>query len=795
MKLLSHNYMKTKKSSFLFRYGFPTGLLALLLCMMVVTTKVSACGPILPCYNTYVFKLTSHTDQYDRDIDKLLAQAWSDYTHSRVSVADSRALASLSIGDVDTMDHPVLNFARKTNDKSMLSYLRHLAEYMQIAAQSDDPWSYPTEEEMRSNSETLNNLLSQVSKVSASGMLADRYFLLKMRILFRKGDYDQCIALWKSTKTKNNVFYTMAENLYAGALYHSQRVEEAAVIYAALGDAFNARVCIRDQYGSSCMSAVIQTDPNSPVLPFMLEHMMNSLRETTEYVETHAQLMRWMNLSTPIHSDDVCNLLQHNIECYCPDWKEITGTEKIILTNVPGPEAWFSCVSTYYLTSDEIKNISQIIQNQLRNPNVTDKVMWKTAHAYLLLLQHQFAPAWNAIREAVKMKGSPNSLDNARFIQMLISTQHPSLQTMEQCLLSNMPWLNTKAHTVTYDDCGSSSFDKSYFGYSCNTYNPYYEWLRHLVAMHIVPRYHREGDATMELLAWSILCPRNYQYENESSYFYLPSPYSEFADLYMALNDSLQLAFFNHVENPDPKNSPFHRYLINQLPFSSYDYADVISTHYILQGRWAEAIEMAKNIPLDFLDGQNIAPYATQRSYLIAPWEKPVAINWEQTPHHTVNPKIDFCERVLKLNKELQSAKDEDYKHKAFELASLYYHASVAGGCWWLARYGVHNGYKENLPLEDDAFPYLQQSLSLMHKASSSSDTTLRMQSLFAIMGNPAAEVYSWKYNENYDRIFVLNTNSNYRYVPHMLNLYIGAHSDAPSYLTHCDILAQLCRR
>ncbi len=752
-----------------------------------------ACGPYEPYYNTYVFHITAGWNQYERDIDIQLAQAWSDYTHSIVTVQESRALAQISLSDIDTMNHPVLNYARNNQDKAMLTYLHHLTTYLNIAAANDNPWEYPTEAELQAYSSNLEGLLKDLDKENASGILADRYLLLKMRTLFRLNSYERCIKLWESTKSnsKNNVFITMAKNLYAGALYHTNRIEEAAVIYASLGDAANTRICMRNQYGTNCMRTVIQNDPNSPMLPYMLEHMMNSLRETTEYLDASQQLMRWKQLATPLLVNNVYDLLKNNINCYYPQWEEVTNTEKIIITDLPKLDEWFSCVSTYYLNQDEIKNLSHIIQSQLHNSTVTDKKMWKSAHAYLLLLQHQPSAAWVAIGEALKMKGSTYSANNARFLQMLISTQHPAIATMEQCMLNNLPWLIKKIHPHTEIDCGSMSADGSFYYYECLAYSPHEEWLRHLVALHLVPRYQREGDLIMELLAWSILCPLHDQY-NEG-YTYLSQSYSEFGKKFMDMSDSMQMAFFNHIENPDPNNSPFHNYLIKHQPFNSYDYIDVISTHYILQGRWAEAIDMAKNIPPSFLDRQSIAPFATQRSYLIAPWEKRSDINWDITPRCYENPKIDFCKRVIELNKALETARDEEYKQKAFELASLYYHASEAGGCWWLARYSVHNGYEDNLPLSNDAFPYLLQSLKLMHQASSSTDPTLRMQALFSIMANPAAEVWERKYDKNFDLRFVLNPKSNYRYVPILLKQYKDQHPDAPEYLTHCDILTQLC--
>ena len=261
--------------------AFKTLIFAALLA--VTGNKANACGFCEPTYEHDIFLLTLHSGLHSQSVSELLAKEWSKYINATVSVEESEALAELIPSDIDKMNNPVLNYARNHNDREMLTYLRYLARYLAATNVTTNQWSYPTAEEIEASQQEFKSLLGEIDKVKST-RLADRYFLLKMRLLFRLERYNDCISLWKKNSGKDNVFNTIAKGFYGGALYHTNKIAEAAVVYSEIGDEENAKYCMSSYHGAKSMNAVIQNDPNSPILSFMLEKAMNSVRESNEFL-------------------------------------------------------------------------------------------------------------------------------------------------------------------------------------------------------------------------------------------------------------------------------------------------------------------------------------------------------------------------------------------------------------------------------------------------------------------------------------------------------------------------------
>lgn len=757
----------------------------LLILLALASVRAWACGPEVPNYDAHVFRLCPNPQHYARNNDMRLAEAWSQLLGVKVTVAQSRQLADVTLAELDTLSIPLVRQARKS--KEVNDYLHTLVAYLQATSIFSNPWDYPSPEEVDAYRQQLNSLLSTASQYRGQ-QLAERYALLRLRILFRQQAYSAIIIQWEQHPlTSGSVFADMARDLYAGALYHSGRVEDAAVQYAISGNMFDAHLCMRGLRGASCMSRIIAANPNSPVLPYMVEEMVNGFAESINYY-------RALSILHPIFQRGACFPFEQmpsvRIPMDCYDLCSPDSYDSLHIAHLPTPDEWFSEVRPFQVTEQEILHFQSIIENQLANSQVQDRCMWLSAKAYMQYLQKNYDVAWALIGQAVKAPGTPQSQQNALYLRLLCATRHSSLKTMESTLVQGLNQLHHLSPTSFYDWAPDTSADGSYQYYSGSTPVTDFECLAHLVSRGIVDRYLREGDSVMATLAWSLLC-RQYYSPDENLHFHLPTFGDEHYHTLCNLSHAGQLSILHMVQHPGKVKNPLAQYILSRNIFSAADYLDVIGTNLIRDGRFEQAIPYLQQVPLSFLSQQNIAPYAAVRNVHQTPWECVPVNQYDDTTYQlTTNAKLDYCRLVLQAQRQFQSATGESRYQAAYDLGLLYHQASVQGHCWWLAYYGVSTLLDFNLDLQRGHFNFLDQSRQLLSLAMGSSNPSLRYQAAYLALfqGRPDYLHREWDFHTDTYR-FTLNTHS--AYYPLLLQYKSQLHGrpDAPQYITHCDLL------
>lgn len=750
--------------------------LFLVLLMAVWAVQSFACGPEMPDYDAYVFCLCPSAYTYSSGNDQRLADEWSKLVGSKVTVAQSRQLSQVSLRELDTLNNPVARYARKS--KEVNDYLRLLVSYIETSRIVDDSWDYPDPDQMLQYNAQLKSQLAKASKYQGI-ILRERYYLLRLRIMFRMGDYEGILKQWETRPlTGSSVFVDMSRDLYAGALYHLGRNEDAAVQYAIHGNLFDAHVCMKDLHGASCIDRVAQHDPNSPVLPYMLEEIVNGFRESFEYAESLRLMRPFFQQGTCLPWEQLSSM-DIAYDCYT---EEGCAPNLYRITRLPSLNDWFQRVRPYKVQRDEQKLLEQVIDRQLDNHSVSDRCMWLSARAYLQYLQHDYAAAWDNIQKAVALPGAPLSNQNARFLRMLISTRQSDIALMERTVVDGLSEFLSPSRNY---DWSFKSPDGIYDYYT-------EDCLYHLVARGIVARYLSEGDSAMAAMAWSLVSGR---YNSLEYYSHITSVGNEHFDEFCNLSIDKQKKLLDFIQHPDKASSTLLRFLLRRLPFPPYDYLDVVGTNLIRDGRFAEAIPFLEQVPLDFLSHQPIAPYAAKRSFRDTPWER---ISVDEFEDHrnlklTTNAKVDFCKEVVKWQNNLAFSSGEDRLLAAYKLGELYHQASILGHCWWLAYYGVSNFSEYNLRLEKDHFGFVDHSRALLVQALSSSNQNLRYKAYYLLLTQGHDDLLRYEWDDNvYEYRSYLNKESKYYSVLKLFRNDLYGRPGEPSYVSLCDNLVQL---
>ena len=160
-----------------------------------------------------------------------------------------------------------------------IAYLRDLVDYL-YASKTLHPceWNYPTKRDVEGGRKILQRLSALPLK---SGKWSGEYRLLRARCAFALGRYAEVAKLWESsTKDATASWSPIFRNLYAGALVRLGRREEAVRIYAEQGDVQSLRYLVYQLRNLAGIRAEYAADPNSPLLPYLVEDLVTNVQET-----------------------------------------------------------------------------------------------------------------------------------------------------------------------------------------------------------------------------------------------------------------------------------------------------------------------------------------------------------------------------------------------------------------------------------------------------------------------------------------------------------------------------------
>ena len=312
----------------------------------------------------------------------------------------------------------------------------------------------------------------------------------------------------------------------------------------------------------------------------------------------------------------------------------------------------------------------------------------------------------------------------------------------------------------------------------------------------LYPKFKQQGlhNAAVAVLGWNSDIKYRVEDTEEEQFAY------SYSNDYTQQLDSLsadQTVDYVRYLNAKP-TSRFEALVLDSLCRDRDYFNDLIGTHLLREGRFAEAIPHFEPISLAFLNRQNIAYYAARRSYKVERWLKrqPLRDDYygsEPTPTSLQrNVKLDFCREMVQLEADFKAQPAGEARcATAYRLASALYQASYHGDCWFLSHYG--KSVAEPTPI--GAVDLADLALHYLKAARTTTNPDLRVKVLYAKAFVPLDPMCVAEYNENYDLIWQWKPQS--RQFKAMLDLYRWkrTHKVLPHYVTYCDVLTDFGRQ
>ena len=642
-------------------------------------------------------------------------------------------------------------YIKSLNDDEMLEYVRNLNEYLDICNEYFiDSWDYPDKEELEVR-DSLILSLQQRSKSYKGSRLRGQYHLLYMRCLMLLKQWNEIVAYWQSTGKRQSpsVYRSMMENIYAGALFHKGETDSALEIFSRQGDAASIQWSMRKHINLAGLHEIYGRNPNSPILPYILQQYMNDVQEMFD-CKGNAVLM----------ADDE------------EDEEGKSSPEQVAAA------------------------FCQFADSVLANPDVAEPCMWGTsqAMAYYLLGDQEKARA--AASHALSLAGNDRVKDNCRCVNMLIESSDTTCNL--DWLLGELQWLEGKCHGESLSDyCYTNAYDRIVVkslstmlrkqgktDLALAVLGMFNEWKVQQSPSHYrspVYDYEMRGEST-----W------NEDYQNE------------FINLHVyPLSASACESFYHFVTTPQPDR--FSQWVCSRVYKDKNFFNDLIGTKYMAEAKFAQAIPFLEKVDLKYLSQLNVSHYMHSRDYHIERWltRQGKKEDWsnEGTRHiqFSSNPKLSYCHEILDLQKAYsKNSMGEKGNQIAYQLATLYYQASYKGDCWWLISYkNSSNPYviEHDHAGEND---FVKSSEVYLRSCLDTKDDKLLGKCLYA-MAYTATD--DWLKKEEADEDEDLE-DEGFKAVPDplsekyacldKLNLYYEQHkANAPAYMSKCDVLKQ----
>lgn len=575
----------------------------------------------------------------------------------------------------------VMNKAKKQKDVEMQTYCRRLNSYLDNCV-NFNAWDYPTKQQLANRAATLNNLL-QASKAYQGKRLRAQYDLMRMRALLGLKRYQEGVNFWNATgkRMQPSVYRDMARNIYAGCLWRTGKKSQAIEVYAEQEDYQSLKYCVRGYRNLAGIQKVYAANPNSATLAYLVQDFVNNVQETMDvYGARHMPFA--------------------------------TGNE-----TKADLDEWMKEIDAKNITTAEANRFISFARGVVAEGKTGVPCLWQAA---IGCIEHQlglYDKAKADLGKALTLAGTQRMKDNARAIyaanSIFAEKRHGA--SFDKWLAGEMKWLDAKSE----EDRKSTTF------YYTDHYRDVQE---RMVYNGLVPMLNKEGRVNAALVLLNRMNDGDPQWYYQSTYF---------DALYAAKIDDLK-AYVKYLgkQPSDSLESWAWQHAYRDANF----YNDLIGTRLLAQARFADAMPFLEKVSLNFLNSQNIAPYAAQRSYSKERWmgkqvvaqpEYLTESQWAALPKLSENKKLRYCRDMLSLSRQYSLMKpSEERMRKAYELATMWYQGSYEGDCWWLKQYGVSVAQDSAMVGTVD---FVAKAMTLLDESAQSTDFKLKEKSLYAL--------------------------------------------------------------
>ena len=288
--------------------------------------------------------------------------------------------------------------ARRKGDALMVSYVQNLKKYLDCVAVEQNKqheWNYPTKKEIATQQRNL-----QAVRTYALGKtktrLRSQHALLYMRCNMMLGRHQDNINFWQQTASQyiETVYKDMMKNIYAGALYKVGREAEAGQMFAEMDDYESLMTIYYKKRSFQAISQHYQQNPNSKVLPFLLQDFVNNAQEA-EDAKTEGAF-----------------------------------GGKFFIRDI---------------NQQESRQMQQFCRQVVSEGKTAAPIMWKCALAWLEYLSGKRQEALKDIEAAMTLAGTDRMKDNARVLKLYMTAATAKAgDRFDSYLAGEIAWLKDK---------------------------------------------------------------------------------------------------------------------------------------------------------------------------------------------------------------------------------------------------------------------------------------------------------------------------------------------------------------
>lgn len=677
---------------------------------LLTVAGAMACGG---GWNTdyYLFSVFPHSQIGGVDMQPMY-QYWSDYTGEEYVSWEVDRLGSIPADEFATSTNKILTAARQKNDNEMLQYLQLLTSYLRLSANGEEnEWGYPTKADKAKAKNDLEYINNRARSYSGS-RLRPQYALLQMRTLVTLGNYRGASALWENSISRQqpSVYRNIAQGLYAASQLRLGNREKALATYEEMGDMQSVKWMVRKQRNYAGIKQEYDRDPNSPTLTFLVQDFVNNAYTSSQ--------------------------------------------------RSPEEMQWIEPTSVY---QDQIEQFCALAAEAVNNKAVKTPCLWQSALGYLQTLTGKPQQGLASLNQAMKMKGTPRMLDNARVCRIFaqIKANENDDKGYRNYLAKELQWL--RQMDEQYQKNNDSHYGEAYIT---------------LLQEYLTPQFRQRGKLNTMVALQGIM----------------PDEYSVVS--YMAIDtlSSQQLDAYRNYLMSSKQDNDLDRWLVsaNAGTMTTEYFNDQMGTRLIREGLYEEAIPYLEQVSTNYISKQGISRYMSRRTYDKDRWfdhqivDYEDAQTFEETAPVSSNQKLDFCRDMVALQRQYAA---QPTAETAYKLASLYYQASYKGDCWYLSRYSWSSYDTICYPNEENK---MERAVEMLRQAKDAA-TTFSMQqkatyALAFIPYGPAAVHIT--YTDDYKTVRHLDRNTyQYQSMRDLAQFYRFNRHKVAHYVSHCDVL------
>lgn len=358
---------------------------------------------------------------------------------------------------------------------------------------------------------------------------------------------------------------------------------------------------------------------------------------------------------------------------------------------VDGPDQMPGKLFVRDISKVEAQQMCQLAKLVVSEGKTTTPALWQSAKAWIEFLLGDRKQAATDIIEASKMNGTERMKDNVRMLMLYITAaQAKPGANFDDYLASELQWLSGKTQE---DHFFLRAQDR-------------------LVHQVLVAKYDQRPMTAVALLK-ATDC----------------SLYGNYIDTMRV--DRLE-QFIGYVSSPAV--TQLDKVLKQRLQIEQNSLNDLVGTKYLRMCQWQKALPWLKKVPLSFYNGKGYAVYAANRHWNVEPWLKrqwlKAGMEYSETKWNLKsNPKVDYAVEMQHLEGGLALLRGVAAEQRCYDLAVRYAQASFTGDCWFL----THDGKSEYDSVHVNEVDLRDKALTLLRKASQSSEFALKEKALFAM--------------------------------------------------------------